>query len=130
MESERYIHNFSFSQDQVKQYASLTGDNNPIHLDEEYAKNSIFKQTIVHGMLTMGIISMIIGTKYPGIGTIYLSQDIKFFKPVYTNVEYQCEVRLIEHIRDKHRALLATRISCDGELVMDGQALVMNREIY
>lgn len=129
MESNRYLHSFKYSQNQVEQYAELTGDNNPIHLDADYAKNSIFKQTIVHGMLPMGIISMIIGTKYPGIGTIYLSQDVKFLKPVHTNVEYQCEVMLIEHFPEKHRALLATRIYFKGEIVMDGEALVMNHKL-
>jgi 3-hydroxybutyryl-CoA dehydratase len=130
MASNSYLHSFSFSQDQVRQYALLTGDNNPIHLDEYYAKNSIFKETIVHGMLTMGIISMVIGTKYPGMGTIYLNQEIKFRKPVYVNVEYKCEVELLEVFNEKHRALLATRILRDGELVMDGTALVINRETF
>ena len=66
----------------VVNYAGLSLDINPIHLNNEYAKNSIFKERIVHGMLTSGLISAVLGTKLPGEGSIYLSQTLKFISPV------------------------------------------------
>ena len=74
-----------FSLEEVIDYAKLTGDNNPLHVDSEYAKESRFGENIVHGMFVMGVISKILGTVLPGNGTIYLGQDVRFKKPVYVN---------------------------------------------
>ena len=65
----------------INKYAEMVGDFNPLHIDEGYAKKTIFKGRIVHGMLTASLISTVLGTKLPGPGSIYLSQTIKFLKP-------------------------------------------------
>ena len=69
-----YEHEFSFSQDSVKRFAEVTGDNNPIHLDSVYAATTPFKKPIMHGFLSGSIFSKVFGTIYPGEGTIYLKQ--------------------------------------------------------
>lgn len=120
----------TFSQKQVELFAQITGDINPIHLDENYASRTIFKRPIVHGILSVGIISKLIGTKYPGEGTIYLGQEIKFLKPVYVDKQYDFEVSLLEVLNKKHRALLSTKIFDGTDLVLDGQALVMNPKVF
>ena len=66
----------------VYNYAGVSGDFNPAHMNEEYAKNTAFKTRIAHGMLSAGFISAVLGTKLPGPGTIYLNQDLRFTKPV------------------------------------------------
>ncbi|MCJ8300642.1 MAG: MaoC family dehydratase, partial [Pseudomonadales bacterium] len=67
----------------VQMFASLSGDNNPIHLDEEYAKTTSFGRCIVHGMFSAALISAVAGTKLPGPGGVYLSQELKFRKPIF-----------------------------------------------
>ena len=69
----------------VEAFADIVGDHNPVHLDEEYAKNTIFGRKIVHGMFGASLISATIGTKLPGNGTIYLNQSLSFKRPVYIN---------------------------------------------
>ena len=72
----------TISETDVYLYAGITGDLNPAHLNEEYAKNTFFKTRIAHGMLTAGLISTVLGNKLPGPGTIYLHQSVDFLAPV------------------------------------------------
>jgi 3-hydroxybutyryl-CoA dehydratase len=67
----------------VRKYADLSGDINPVHLDESYAKQSRFRKRIAHGMLSAGLFSSIFGTKLPGEGCVYVSQNLNFKRPVY-----------------------------------------------
>ena len=71
------------TEEMIENFSRATGDSNPIHLDETYAKTTIFKTRVAHGMLQAGILSGILGMEFPGIGTIYLSQTLKFTKPVF-----------------------------------------------
>ena len=75
----------TFTEDDVLDFAKISGDNNPIHLDKKYASESIFGQRVVHGILVTSMFSKIFGTIYPGIGGIYLSQFVKYLKPVFIN---------------------------------------------
>lgn len=92
---------FWYTQEEVEMFAEVTGDHNPIHLDEEYAKESIFGRRVLHGMLSASIFSRIFGTIWPGEGTIYLSQSLEFMAPMYTGITYiaSCTVMSVE--RDK-----------------------------
>lgn len=85
-----------FTREEVLKYAELTGDNNPLHVDCEYAKNSRFGNNIVHGMLAMGIISKILGTQLPGYGSIYLEQKVKFIKPIYIGNRVLFKVKIVD----------------------------------
>jgi len=107
-------------------YAGITGDLNPAHINEEYAKNTFFKGRIAHGMLTAGLISAVLGIKLPGPGTIYLGQELKFTAPVRINDTIKAEVEVIEIIAEKNRIKLKTTCTNqNGEVVLDGIASVM-----
>lgn len=106
-------------------YAGITGDFNPAHINEAYAKNTFFKTRIAHGMLTAGFISTILGNQLPGPGTIYLKQDLSFLAPVHIGDTITGKVEVLESIPEKNRLRLKT--SCanqDGVVVLDGEALV------
>ncbi len=126
-----YEHQFSFSQDDVINFAKVTGDKNPIHLDEEYARNTAFKKRILHGFLGASVFSKVFGTLFPGEGTIYLRQNVTFHKPMYAGIVYEARFTIIETIPEKHRALVKTEIfNGEKELVISGEALIMHHNIF
>lgn len=118
---------FSFTQDDVISFAKISGDNNPIHLDESYASGTPFKKRIIHGFLGASVFSRIFGTKYPGEGTIYLKQDLTFRAPMYVGETYKAIIDTIEVIPARARARFRTQIlDKEGKIVIDGEALVQN----
>lgn len=115
----------AFTEQEVSLFADLSLDQNELHVNEEYAKNSMFKQRIVHGFLSGSLISAVIGTVLPGKGAIYLHQDMDFKKPVYINEEITAVVT-IENIKaEKHIYYLHTQcINQKGEIKIEGSAVV------
>ena len=110
----------------VYNYAGVSGDFNPAHMNEEYAKNTAFNTRIAHGMLSAGFISAVLGTKLPGPGTIYLNQDLRFTKPVHFGDTITATITVEELIKEKNRALLKTVCTNqDGDVVVEGTAKVM-----
>ena len=110
----------------VYNFAGVTGDFNPAHMNEEYAKNTAFKTRIAHGMLSAGFISAVLGTKLPGPGTIYLNQDLRFTKPVQFGDTITATITVDELIKEKNRAILKTVCTNqDGDVVVEGTAKVM-----
>lgn len=110
----------------VYNYAGVSGDFNPAHMNEEYAKNTAFKTRIAHGMLSAGFISAVLGTKLPGPGTIYLNQDLRFTKPVHFGDTITATMTVEELIKEKNRAILKTVCTNqDGDVVVEGTAKVM-----
>ena len=106
-------------------YAGITGDFNPAHVNEVYAKNTFFKTRIAHGMLTAGLISAIIANQLPGPGTIYLKQDLSFLAPVHIGDTITGRVEIMELIPEKNRVRLKTTCSNqDGVIVISGEGLV------
>lgn len=106
-------------------YAGITGDFNPAHVDENYARKTRFKTRIAHGMLTAGFISTILGTRFPGPGTIYIRQELNFLAPVHIGDTITATVEVAEIEREKNRVILKT--SCQNQeniTVMDGKAIV------
>ena len=115
----------SFSTKEVELFAELSLDNNPVHLDEAYAKTSIFKQKIVHGYLYGSLISAVIGTKMPGHGSIYLYQEMNFKKPVFMNENVTALVRITGFKPKKSLIFLDTFCyKNDNELVLEGKAII------
>lgn len=116
---------FKFTQEDVESFARVTGDTNPIHLDMEYAKNTIFKKPIMHGFLSASIFSRIFGTEFPGLGTIYLSQNLKFMKPMFSETEYKAIVS-VKHIdSEKNVVTVETKVIDEtGKITIDGEALI------
>lgn len=109
-------------------YAGLTLDINPVHLNEEFAKKTMFKHRIAHGMLTAGLISAVLGTKLPGEGSIYLGQELNFTAPVYLGDTITATVEIAELIPEKNRIILYTTCSNqDGKIVLKGKAQIMKK---
>lgn len=116
----------TISESDVYLYAGITGDINPAHINEVYAKETFFKGRIAHGMLTAGFVSAVLGMYLPGPGTIYISQDLKFTAPVRFGDTIKAEAEVIEIIEEKNRVKLNTICSNqDGEIVLKGAAIVM-----
>ena len=119
----------TISEENVRHFAEISGDDNPLHLDEAYAAGSRFGKRVVHGMLAASLISRVIGTKLPGKGTIYLSQSLKFLKPVFIGDTVRAEVEITKLDTERGRITLETRvIRQDGECVLAGEALVIPPE--
>lgn len=108
----------------LRNFAGVSGDINPMHLNEEYAKTTRFGGCIVHGMLTASLISATIGTKLPGPGVIYLSQSLKFIAPVYVNDTVYATVTVRALDAARRRCTLDTRCTVKGKTVLEGEALV------
>lgn len=106
--------------------AGLTGDFNPAHMDEIWASKTRFGGRIVHGIFSAGLISAAIGTKLPGPGTIYLSQDLRFLAPVRIGDTLTAKVEVVEILERRNRLRLNTQVrNQEGTLVVDGTAWVM-----
>jgi len=113
------------SESDVYLFAGITGDLNPAHVDEEYAKGTFFKQRIAHGLLSAGFISAVIAAKLPGPGSVYIGQSLKFLAPVYIGDTVTARVEAIEVNVNKNRLRLRTTCTKqDGTMVIDGEAVV------
>lgn len=113
------------SETDIYLYAGITGDFNPAHVNEAYAKNTFFKTRIAHGMLTAGFLSAIIANQLPGPGTIYLKQDLSFLAPVRIGDTITARVEILELNVEKNRVRLKTTCSNqDGVVVLSGEGLV------
>lgn len=106
-------------------FAGITGDQNPAHINEEVAKNTMFKGRIAHGILSAGFISAVLGMQLPGPGTIYMGQDLKFTAPVRFGDTVTTQVEVIEIIKEKIVKLKTTCANQDGIVVVEGTATVM-----
>jgi acyl dehydratase len=127
---QKYTHTFSYTQEQVNEFARVTGDDNPVHLDEEFASKTIFKKRIAHGMLGASILSKVFGTLFPGNGTIYLNQTLNFLRPMYVDEMYDAVFEVKELIIEKNRAVISTTIlNSEGKSVLSGEATIMNTEV-
>lgn len=106
-------------------FAGITGDLNPAHINEEYAKNTFFKTRIAHGILLGGFISSVIGMQLPGPGTIYIRQELNFLAPGRVGDTITARVEVAGIDREKNRVTLKTTcMNQNNEVVLDGQALV------
>ena len=105
-------------------FAAVTGDTNPMHLNADYAKDTIFGERIAHGMLAAGLITKVLGTQLPGPGTIYMSQTLKFRAPVRIGETVTATVEVVALHPEKHRATLRTVCAVRGEPVLEGEAFV------
>ncbi|SFN70172.1 3-hydroxybutyryl-CoA dehydratase [Formivibrio citricus] len=105
-------------------FAGLTGDNNPMHIDEEFASETRFGGRIVHGLLTSSLLSSVIGMKMPGPGCIYMSQNLRFLKPVKIGDTVTARTTVVEVVAEKQRVRMATECLVRGEKVLDGEATV------
>lgn len=113
----------------IQLFATVTGDMNPAHLDEAYAKTDIFHQIIGHGMWTASMFSVLLGMQLPGPGTLYLGQSLKFLKPVHLGDKIIASIRVVKkEEKHKHITFETLCINEDGDHVLEGEALVLAPE--
>ncbi|HEX5078640.1 MAG TPA: MaoC family dehydratase [Geminicoccaceae bacterium] len=106
-------------------FAGVSGDTNPLHLDEEFASRTMFESRIAHGMLTASLVSTVLGTRLPGPGAIYVSQSIRFLAPVRIGDTVIARAHVAELVADKRRVRLSTVCTVGDKKVLDGEAVLM-----
>lgn len=116
---------YAVTDEVIRKFADVSGDDNPVHLDEDFAAGTQFGGRIAHGMLSAGFISAVIGTKLPGYGSIYLNQSLRFRRPVKIGDEVTVRATITGLDADRARATLETVALVGGKVVVDGEALVM-----
>ena len=109
----------------IQSFAEVTGDVNPVHLDEAYAATTPFKTRIAHGMLSAGYISAVIGTKLPGPGAIYVGQTLRFKRPVKIGDQVTARCTITEIDQEKARIVLETVCTVADKPVVEGEATIM-----
>ena len=106
-------------------FAGISGDTNPVHVNEEYAKETMFHGRIAHGMLSASFISTVLGTKLPGPGSIYLSQNLKFKAPVRCGDTVSATATITDIVAEKKRVVMQTICQVRNQIVLEGEAVVM-----
>lgn len=106
----------------IKAFAGISGDRNPVHLDEEYAENSRYKKRIAHGLMTASYFSALFGTKIPGEGCVYISQSLNFKRPVYLGDTVTATVEVMSVDLEKKRVSFRTTCKVKNKVVTDGEA--------
>jgi len=125
--NDTYTYEIQFNQSDVNTFAQITGDNNPIHLDADFAAKTIFGKPIVHGFFSASVFSMVFGTKFPGEGTIYLYQDMKFLAPVFVDRPYKARFEVVEVNAEKHIGIIKCLLEDEtGKSVIEGSAKLKN----
>ena len=109
----------------IVMFAGISGDINPVHLNHEFAAETMFEGRIAHGMLSASFISTVIGTKLPGPGAIYLSQNLKFKAPVRAGDTVQARTTITEIIPEKRRVAMSTICTVADKVVIEGDAVIM-----
>ncbi len=116
----------TISETDIYQFAAVTGDFNPAHVNEAYAEGTFFKQRIAHGMLTVSLVSNILGTQLPGPGTIFVSESVSFKKPVYIQDTIEASVTVVDIDLERNRVTFeASCINQRDEQVLHAEGIVM-----
>ncbi|GAB3260693.1 MaoC family dehydratase [Larkinella harenae] len=120
-------HTFQFSQSDVEAFARVTGDNNPLHLDPAFASQTPFKRPIIHGMLGASVFTKVLGTEFPGFGSVYLKQTLEFLRPMFVELDYEAVFTVISMNADKNTAEVSTEIKDGktGKITTRGVATLM-----
>src|SRR5690606_103687 len=129
---DEFRHKFSYTQDDVDGYAKVSGDTNPLHIDAQAGKDSMFGRNIIHGFLGASVFTKIFGALWYVDGHVYLSQQMKWLKPMFTDHEYEARVIVKEIFPDKNRVLYGCQVvdPASGDTTIVGEALLMNKKQY
>lgn len=124
------MHTFRFSQVDVQDFARVTGDTNPLHLDADFAAQTPFKRPIIHGMLGASIFTKVLGTEFPGYGSVYTGQTLEFLRPMFIDTEYEVTFTVQSINPDKHSAEILGEIRDrqTGKITTRGIAMLIHRE--
>ncbi|MFN4082197.1 MAG: MaoC family dehydratase [Bacteroidia bacterium] len=127
-----FKHQFSYTQEQVNLYAQISGDTNPLHVNEEAGKASIFGRCIIHGHFSASVFTKIFGTLLYADGHIYMKQNTTFLKPMFVETKYEAVITVKEIFPEKNRVLYETKVIDveSGAETITGEALLMNKKQY
>ena len=109
----------------INDFAKLSGDTNPIHLDENYAKNSRYRKKIAHGLLSASFFSALFGTKLPGTGCVYTSQSLKFKRPIYVGDEVNTYIKVKSIDKKTNKIIFITQCIVNSKIAIDGEAEIL-----
>ena len=115
----------TITESDINLFCAISGDTNPLHLDHEYARTTMFGGPIAHGMLSASLISTVIGTKLPGAGCVYISQNCRFTAPVRAGDTVRARVTITGLVPERRRVGLKTVCTVGDTIVVDGAAVVM-----
>lgn len=128
---DTYSFDVMYHQKDVETFAQISGDNNPIHVDQEYAKTTPFGQCIVHGFFAGAVFSRVFGTQWPGQGTIYMNQEMSFRAPVFVEKQYKACFKVLEVNEEKHRGVIECILQDEeGKNAIIGKAMLMHTEKF
>ena len=128
---DTFTEGVKFTQAKVNQFAEISGDRNPIHIDAAYAAQTPFGKPIIHGIFAASVFSKVFGTQWPGEGTIYMFQDMFFKAPAFVEVEYTVKFEVMEVNEEKHRGVIQCILEDpDGKAIIIGQAKLMHTERF
>jgi acyl dehydratase len=129
---DEFRHKFSYTQQDVNDYARISGDTNPLHIDPQAGKESMFGRNIIHGFLGASVFTKIFGSLWYVDGHVYLSQSIKWLKPMFTDQEYEAVIRVKEIFPEKNRVLYECMVYdvASGEQTIAAEAMLMNKKQY
>ncbi len=123
---DRASRSLTITDDMIRAFADLTGDHNPVHLDDAYAAGTRFGRRIAHGMIAAGLISATLANELPGPGSVYLSQSLQFKAPVFPGDTITASVEVREVRPDKPIVTLSTRcMNQEDVLVLEGEAVIL-----
>jgi len=127
-----FTHDFNYTQDQVNLYAQISGDTNPLHINQEVGKASMFGRCIVHGHYSASVFTKIFGVLLHPDGQIYMKQNTMFLKPMFVDTPYRAVITVKEIFPEKNRVLYETKIIdvATGNETITGEALLMNKKAY
>lgn len=129
---DSFRHKFSYTQQDVDGYASVSGDTNPLHIDEAVGAASMFGRRIIHGFLGASVFTKIFGALWYADGHVYMSQTMKWLKPMFTDVEYEAVVTVKEIFAEKNRILYDCEVFevSTGDKTIAGEAMLLNKKQY
>jgi 3-hydroxybutyryl-CoA dehydratase len=129
---DQFRHRFCYSQEDVEQYARVSGDVNPLHIDPEAGRNSMFGRNIMHGFLGASVFTKIFGALWMADGHVYLEQTLKWLRPMFADVEYEAVVTVVEVFPAKNRVRYECAIydPATGDKTISGEALLLNKKQY
>jgi 3-hydroxybutyryl-CoA dehydratase len=129
---DEFRHKFSYTQQDVDDYARISGDTNPLHIDPQAGKESMFGRNIIHGFLGASVFTKIFGSLWYADGHIYLSQSIKWLKPMFADQEYEAVVKVKEIFPEKNRIIYECSVFdvTSGDQTIAAEAMLMNKKQY
>jgi 3-hydroxybutyryl-CoA dehydratase len=126
-----FRHRYSYTQDDVDTYARVSGDTNPLHIDPQAGKDSMFGRNIIHGFLGASVFTKIFGALWYADGHVYMSQNIKWLRPMFVNTEYEAVITVKEIFPEKNRILYECAVyDPEGNQTIAGEALLLNKKQY